>query len=67
MSQANAGAAITINIVKGGYVLSVDSDEGSTEEVFMSTAKLNKAVRTAIDTYTLIPKTKADAAEADAE
>lgn len=58
-------SSITIQLVTGGYVLTVASDDTVKTEVFTSTAKLNKAVRAAVDEYTLVVKTKADAAEAE--
>lgn len=58
-------STITIQLVTGGYVLTTVSDEGVKTEVFTSTAKLNKAVRAAVDEYTLVVKTKADAADAE--
>jgi len=57
-------SALTIQFVKGGYVLHTSSDDAdSTTEVFLSTAKLTKAVRAAIEELTLVPK-KGDADEA---
>ncbi len=60
-------SVITIQLVTGGYVLTTPSgDSGDYKtEVFTSTAKLNKAVRAAVDEFTLVVKTKADAAEAE--
>jgi hypothetical protein len=59
-------STIVIQCVNGGYVLNTpgENDEGRTE-VFTSTAKLTKAVRAAIEEYTLVPKTKADASDAE--
>lgn len=58
---------IQINLVTGGYVLtSPEGDDGYKTEVFTSTAKLNKAVRTAIEDHTLVVKSSKDS-EADAE
>ena len=59
-------SVITIQLVHGGYVLTTpNGDDDFKTEVFTSTEKLNKAVRTAVDEYTLVVKTKADAAEAE--
>ena len=60
-------SVITIQLVTGGYVLTTPADDHGTlkTEVFTSTAKLNKAVRAAVDEYTLVVKTKADAADAE--
>jgi len=59
-------SVITIQLVHGGYVLTTPAgDSDYKTEVFTSTAKLNKAVRAAVDEYTLVVKTKADAAEAE--
>lgn len=55
MSQESS---ITIELVHGGYVLHT-SDRAASDmrtEVFTSTAKLNKAVRAAVETLTLVPK-----------
>lgn len=56
---------LSIQFVKGGYILNVENDESGTVEVFQSTAKLVKAVRTAIEELTLVPKNKAEAADAE--
>lgn len=57
---------ITILLVHGGYVLqTVAGAEATKTEVFTSTAKLNKAVRAAVDELTLVPKSKKDEAEAE--
>lgn len=56
-------STITIEFAKGGYVLHTNTDQGPTTEVFVSTGKLIKAVRGAIDELTLLPK-KADDADA---
>jgi hypothetical protein len=65
-------STITIQLVHGGYVLYTPSNEGPTTgeagtktEVFTSTAKLTKAVRAAIEEFTLVPKNKAEAADAE--
>lgn len=48
---------ITIQLVHSGYVLTSPTADGRGKvEVFTSTAKLNKAVRTAVDEFTLVPK-----------
>ena len=57
--------ALQISFAKGGFILTVESDGNTSTEVFQSQAKLVKAVRTAIDELSLIPK-KGDA-EGDAE
>jgi len=59
-------STIVIQCVHGGYVLNTPGTdiEGKTE-VFTSTAKLTKAVRAAIEEFTLVPKTKADSADAE--
>ena len=59
-------SVINIQLVVNGYVLTTPfGDTGYKTEVFTSTAKLNKAVRAAIDEFTLVVKTKADAAEVE--
>jgi len=58
-------SVITIQLVTGGYVLTTSAEDGVKTEVFTSTAKLNKAVRAAVDEYTLVVKTKADVAESE--
>jgi hypothetical protein len=59
MSQESS---ITIQLVHGGYVLHVTpGDENTKTEVFTSTAKLNKAVRTAVEELTLVAKKGSDA------
>lgn len=45
-------STISIELVTSGYVLRTPTQT----EVFTSTAKLNKAVRLAIDEFTLVPK-----------
>ncbi len=63
MSQESS---ITIQLVHGGYVLHTSAGDADTKtEVFTSTAKLNKAVRAAVDELTLVPKSKKDEAEAE--
>lgn len=47
---------ITIQFAKGGFVLNISTEEGTATEVFVSTGKLNKAVRTAVDELSLLPK-----------
>lgn len=56
-------STITIQLVHGGYVLITPSDNGSKTEVFTSTAKLNKAVRAAVEEFTLVPKKGAGEAD----
>lgn len=64
-------STLSIQFAKGGYVLFISKDNGvnsvelNSTEVFVSTGKLIKAVRVAIDELSLIPK-KANDAEADA-
>jgi len=59
MSQETA---IVISLVHGGYVLNTPSEDADGRtEVFTSTAKLLKAVRTAVEENTLVVKTKGDA------
>ena len=59
-------SSIVIQLVHGGYVLHTPTgnDDGTRTEVFTSTAKLNKAVRAAVEEFTLVPK-KANDAEAE--
>lgn len=55
---------ITIQFAKGGFVLTtITGGNAPTQEVFVSPGKLIKAVRTAIDDLSLIPKKAEDAAE----
>ena len=54
---------MTIELVHGGYVLHTSSDSTEKTEVFVSTAKLIKAVRAAVDELTLVPKAKKDDSE----
>ncbi len=57
-------SVITIQLVHSGYILSAPSaNNGYKTEVFTSTAKLNKAVRAAIEEFTLVAKKADDAAE----
>ena len=59
-------SSISIQLVHGGYILhSPQADGNYKTEVFTSTGKLNKAVRTAVEEFTLVPKSSK--AEADAE
>lgn len=61
-------STITIDLVHGGFILTAPTEDGCGKtEVFTSQAKLVKAVRAALDTYSLVAKNKADAAETDAE
>ncbi len=59
-------STIVIQCVHGGYVLNTPGDDidGKTE-VFVSTAKLVKAVRGAIEEFTLVPKKSADAEDTE--
>jgi hypothetical protein len=57
-------SAITIEFANGGYVLHTSTDTGDKTEVFVSTGKLIKAVRGAIDELSLLPKKADDSAEA---
>ncbi len=56
---------LTIQFAKGGYVLHTSTNDDLVIEVHPSTGKLMKALRTAIDTYTLIPKKADDKADAE--
>ena len=53
--------SITISFAQGGFVLTKVLDQEITTEVFVSQGKLNKAVRSAIDDLTLLPKKTDDA------
>ena len=56
--------AILISFANGGYVMQTITDDiGEKTEVFVSTGKLNKAVRTAVEELSLLPKRADDAAE----
>lgn len=55
---------ITIQFANGGYVLTTVVDGVQRAEVFASTAKLNKAVRSAVEELSLLPK---KAGDSDAE
>lgn len=57
-------SSVTIQFANGGYVLHTNTDQGSKVEVFVSTGKLIKALRGAIDELTLLPKKADDASEA---
>jgi hypothetical protein len=54
---------LTIHFADGGFVLTVDTETDTKTSVFVSQGKLIKAVRTAIDELSLLPK-KAEADEA---
>lgn len=59
--------SISIDLVHGGFILRTpagDAGQDAKTEVFTSQAKLVKAVRAAIDEFSLVAKNKA---EADAE
>ena len=55
-------ATITIQMVKGGYVVTTpETTMTSTKtEVFTSTAKMLRVVRGSVDEFTLVPKKSAD-------
>lgn len=54
-------ATVTIQLVQGGYVVTSPTADGkTTTEVFTSTAKMLRAVRGAVDDFTLVPKKSAD-------
>ncbi len=57
--QSNTAATITIQFAKGGYVFYVNTDNSNVTEVYVSTNKLIKALRSHIDELSLLPK-KAD-------
>ena len=57
--------AIVISFASGGYVLQTVTEDGEKTDVFVSTGKLIKAVRGAIDELTLLPKKGDDASEAE--
>jgi hypothetical protein len=57
-------STITIQFAKGGYALHTSTDTGDVMEVFVSTGKLIKALRGAIDELSLLPKKADDAADA---
>jgi hypothetical protein len=57
-------SAISIQLVHGGYILHSPLAGGFYKtEVFTSTAKLNKAVRTAVEEFTLVSKKADEASE----
>lgn len=55
---------ITIEFAHNGYVLTTMTDDNAKAEVFVSTAKLNKAIRGLVDELSLVPK-KSGEAEAE--
>ena len=55
--------SITISFANGGFVLTKVVDQEISTEVFVSQGKLNKAVRTAVEELSLLPK-KAEDGEA---
>jgi hypothetical protein len=57
-------SVIIIEFAKGGYVLTTAGDASDSTEVFVSTGKLIKAVRGAIDEFSLLPK-KANTEDAE--
>ena len=60
----NQESTIIIQLVHGGYVLMTPTAaDGEKTEVFTSTAKLTKAVRAAIEEFTLVAKKASDAEE----
>lgn len=52
---------ITIQCVHGGFIVTTPQKT----EVFASVAKVNKAVRGAIEEYSLVAKPKSDASDSD--
>lgn len=54
---------VSIQFANSGYVLTTITDDDIKTEVFVSTAKLLKAVRGAVDELTLVPKSRKDDAE----
>ena len=54
---------LSIHFADGGFVLTVETEVDTKTSVFVSQGKLIKAVRSAIDDLSLMPK-KADADEA---
>jgi hypothetical protein len=56
--------AIVISFANGGYVLQTITEDSDKTEVFVSTGKLIKAARAAIDELSLLPKKADDSAEA---
>jgi hypothetical protein len=52
---------ISLNIVHGGFILTSPGEDGNYRtEVFTSQGKLMKAVRTAVDAFSLVKKEKAE-------
>jgi histidinol phosphatase-like PHP family hydrolase len=58
----NANNFFNVTFAHGGYVLTVQTDGDTKTEVFVSTNKLMKAIRAAVEDNTLVQK-KNDAAE----
>jgi hypothetical protein len=58
-------AQITIQLVHGGFIFCGPTEEGYSTEVFTSQGKLMKAVRTAVDAYSLVKKEKAESTDAE--
>jgi hypothetical protein len=56
--------SIIISFANGGYVMRTNVDGDDKVEVFVSTGKLMKAVRGAIDELSLLPKKNDDTSEA---
>jgi hypothetical protein len=56
---------ITISFAKGGYAVETVTDGDSSVEVFLSTAKLVKALRAGVDELSLLPKKADDKAETE--
>ena len=54
---------VTIQFAKGGFVVTTITEAGTSTEVVNSVGKLNKAVRTAVEELSLLPKKADDAAE----
>jgi hypothetical protein len=57
-------STITIEFANGGYVFHTSTESGDKVEVFVSTGKLIKAFRNAVDELSLLPKKADDSAEA---
>jgi hypothetical protein len=70
--ERNLETAITIQLVHGGFILSRptaselgDQFSNYKTEVFTSQAKLMKAVKAAVEEFSLVPSTKKDADAAE--
>lgn len=53
---------VTIQFAKGGFIVTTRTEQGESTEIVNSVGKLNKAVRSAVEDLSLLPK-KADDAE----